>query len=129
MKRLDWLLEDPKFDDVILLSHTVDPEYDSAEVLAEYRRRFEASDQWIFLTGDKQDLYVQGVKGYLISAQEDVLAEGGFLHSEKFVLVDPQGRIRGYYDGTNVDEVSRLEKEVKLLIKEVNDEQRAAGES
>lgn len=125
MKRLDWLLEDPKFDNVVLLSHTVDPQYDNAEILASYREGFEASDHWIFLTGDKQSLYEQGVKGYLISAQEDVLAEGGFLHSEKFVLVDPKGRIRGYYDGTDVNEVSRLEKEVKLLIKEVNDERRA----
>jgi len=129
MKRLDWLLEDPKFDNVMLLSHTVDPQYDNAKILADYRRSFEASDQWVFLTGDKQSLYEQGVKGYLISAQDDALAPGGFLHSEKFVLIDPKGRIRGYYDGTDVDEVSRLEKEVKLLIKEVNDEQRAAGKS
>lgn len=127
MKRLDWLLEDPKFDDVVLLSHTVDPHFDNAEILAQYRKKYEASDQWIFLTGDKEALYEQGVKGYYLTAQEDALEPGGFLHSEKFVLVDPKRRIRGFYDGTNVDEVSMLEKEIKLLIKELNEEKQASA--
>jgi len=124
MKRLDWMLDDPKFDDVIFLSHTVDPAYDNPEILADYRKEYEASERWVFLTGDKQSLYEMGVKGYLISAQEDALAPGGFLHSEKFVLIDPKRRIRGYYDGTDGDDVRRLEEEIKLLMKEIKDERR-----
>lgn len=126
MRRLDIMLEDEKFKNVVFLSHTVDPAFDNPEVLAEYRKKNDASERWHFLTGDKQSLYEMGVKGYLISAQEDALAEGGFLHSEKFVLIDPKRRIRGYYDGTVSDDVRRLEEEVKLLIKEINDEQRAS---
>lgn len=126
MQRLDWMLDDPVFDDVTFISHTVDPEYDTPEVLAEYRKKYKASDRWVFVTGSKEEIYRQGVRGYYLSAQEDALAPGGFLHSEQFVLVDPMGRIRGNYDGTNGEEVDRLEEEIKLLLKELNDERRAA---
>jgi protein SCO1/2 len=123
MARLEWMLKDPAFENVMFISHTVDPEYDTPDILAEYRRHYKAGDRWVFLTGEKQAIYEQGVKGYYLSAQEDALAPGGFLHSEKFVLVDPHGRIRGTYDGTDGEEVDRLEEEIRLLMKELRDEQ------
>lgn len=128
MARLEWMLKDPAFDDVMFISHTVDPEYDTPDVLAEYRKKHRAGDRWVFVTGDKQELYEQGVKGYYLTAQEDALEPGGFLHSEKFVLVDPHGRIRGTYDGTNGEEVDRLEEEIRLLMKELNDERGEVAE-
>lgn len=119
MVRLNWKLKDHAFSDVMLVSHTVDPETDTPAVLKKYAASHEADEKrWIFLTGDKQQIYELGVNGYLISASEDVLAPGGFLHSEKFVLVDKKGRIRGFYDGTSTEEVDKLADDIKLLLKE-----------
>jgi protein SCO1 len=105
-----------EFPQVVLLSHTVDPETDTVEVLSEYAKKARAGENWHFLTGDRDAIYRQAVTGYLVSAQEDVMAPGGFLHSDLIVLVDKNGRIRGYYEGTNLKEVNRLIDEVKLLI-------------
>ncbi len=119
MLRLQWKLKDKAFDEVLLLSHTVDPEHDTAERLKRYAEKNEANfDKWNFVTGDKRAIYEIGVKGYLVSTQEDALAPGGFLHSEKLVLVDRQGRIRGFYDGTQSEEVDRCGDEIKVLLKQ-----------
>ena len=74
------------------------------------------TQNWNFLTGEKQDLYELGVNGYLVSSQEDALAPGGFLHSEKFILVDTQGRIRGMYDGTQKEQVDKMINDARLLV-------------
>ncbi|MES2628095.1 MAG: SCO family protein [Bacteroidota bacterium] len=117
--RLQWKLRDDVFDDVLLLSHTVDPETDTPERLKKYGEKNEANfTKWNFVTGDKRAIYELGVNGYLVSTQEDALAPGGFLHSEKFVLVDREGRIRGFYDGTRTEEVDRCADEIKLLLKQ-----------
>ena len=57
-----------------------------------------------------------GTKGYMINAMEDEAADGGFLHSEHFVLVDREGHIRGLYVGTDTEEVDRLEQDIRKLI-------------
>jgi protein SCO1 len=101
---------------IIFISHTVDPENDTIEALAAYAKRARADENWHFVTGDKQEIYSHAVNGFMIGAQEDVLAPGGFLHSELIVLVDKSGRIRGYYDGTELQELNRLIDEVKVLI-------------
>ncbi len=119
MFRLQWKLKDKAFDDIKLVSHTVDPENDTPERLKRYGDKTEANyDKWTFLTGDKRAIYELGVMGYLVSTREDALAPGGFLHTEKFVLVDRKGHIRGYYDGTSSEEVDRLGDEIKLLLKQ-----------
>jgi protein SCO1/2 len=59
-----------------------------------------------------------GAEGYLLAAREDVLAEGGFLHSEKFVLVDKERRIRGFYDGTTMEGMNAVAADIKMLLKE-----------
>ena len=119
MVRLQWKLDDPAYEDVMLVSHTVDPEHDTVAVLKEYARTHEADeDRWVFLTGDKEDIYRLGSEGYYLAASEDVLAPGGFLHSEKFVLVDKQNHIRGFYNGTDLEEVDRLFDEIRMLMKE-----------
>lgn len=117
MRQLYWKLDKKSYQDVYFLSHTVNPDYDTPEVLKDYASKLEIDfDRWVFVTGDKKDIYQQGVTGYFLAAQEDVMAPGGFLHSEMFVLVDKEGRIRGYYDGTNSDDVGRLAEDVALLI-------------
>lgn len=119
MLRLQWKMKEPAFNEVMLLTHTVDPTTDTPERLKKYGEKNEANfEKWNFVTGDKQAIYELGVLGYLVSTQEDALAPGGFLHSEKFVLVDRLGRIRGFYDGTQTDEVDRCSDEIKLLLKQ-----------
>jgi protein SCO1 len=104
------------FEDVVLLSHTVNPEHDTVEVLAEYAKETHANNKrWHFLTGEKEEIYRHALYGYLLNASEDVLAPGGFLHSELIVLVDKNRRIRGYYDGTNLNEVKNLIDAIKVL--------------
>lgn len=124
MAALQLELDEDHFRDVKMISHTVNPEFDTPEVLFKYGEQHDANfDLWTFLTGNKEEIYELGVLGYMLPAQEDALAPGGFLHSEQFVLVDAKGHIRGYYDGTKLAETRRMMKDVKMLIKNIRDEQ------
>jgi len=117
MRTLAWEIDEPYFEDVKFLSFTVDPEYDSPEVLKSYRNKMDIQDErWRFVTGDKDEIYDLGVNGFRVTTQEDVEELGNFLHSEKLILLDTQGHIRGYYDGTNLDEVRELEEDIKILV-------------
>lgn len=102
-----------------LASFTVNPENDSVPVLREYARQYMVKDsKWNLMTGKKEDIYKLGVNGYLVPAQEDALAPGGFLHSEYFILVDKEKRIRGFYDGTSKGAVDTLMDEIIVLMQE-----------
>jgi protein SCO1/2 len=104
-------------DEVILLSHTVDPVRDSPERLLEYATRIGADTaQWKFLTGAEEDLYDMARNGYYLTALPSDTAAGGFFHSDTFALIDKQGRIRGYYDGTATEEVDQLLNHLKQLL-------------
>jgi protein SCO1/2 len=103
-------------DDIRLLSHTVDPERDDAERLAEYADMYEAdSSKWFFVTGDKKALYHQARKGYFLNATEGDGGPEDFIHSERIVLVDKDKVIRGYYDGTDPESVNKLMVDIKIL--------------
>lgn len=115
--------------EVKILSHTVNPDYDTPSVLKEYAKSIGANtNSWNFVTGEKEKIYRQGVYGYFLSAQEAALEPGGFLHSEFFVLVDKNrhirsrydenGNVKGVYDGTNPEEVKMLINDIKILLKE-----------
>lgn len=107
-----------------LLSHTVWPEGDSVPRLYDYSLKYEAiPTKWWFLTGTKTDLYTMARKSYLIVPDEndpnyDHGNESDFIHTENFVLVDPDKKIRGMYDGTNPDEISELIKDIYDLKRE-----------
>jgi protein SCO1/2 len=104
-------------DDVLLLSHTVDPVRDSTQRLLSYAQQIGAdTSQWKFLTGDEEDLYDLARTGYYLTALASDTAAGGFFHSDTFVLVDEAGRIRGYYDGTATTEVDQLLSDMKQLL-------------
>jgi len=119
MSLLQYKLDKPGLKEIPFISYTVDPERDSPEVLLNYGKEHDADfNRWTFLTGEKKDIYELGVYGYLVSTQEDALAEGGFLHSEKFILVDWNHNIRGYYNGTDVNEISDLADDIRILLKE-----------
>jgi protein SCO1 len=107
---------------VLILSHTVDPEHDSVSVLKKYSLSFNADpNQWHFLTGNKKKLYELARYGYLINAEQDtagIAIENDFIHDNHFVLVDGKARIRGYYDGLDVASVKKLIADIKILERE-----------
>jgi protein SCO1/2 len=107
---------------VNIISHTVNPEHDSVAVLKKYAERFGIlSDKWHLVTGNKQELYDLCMKSYFLAVQDD----GGidaFDHSEKLVLVDNHRVIRGYYDGTDSVEVTRLMNDIVVLLKELSND-------
>jgi protein SCO1/2 len=105
--------------DFRLLSHTVNPEHDSVEVLAAYAKRVHAIDSlWSFVTGPKEALYGVAFEGYFANAMEDEVAPGGFLHSSNLFLIDREGRIRGVFDGTSTAEVNDLMDAITILYRE-----------
>ncbi|UZD24382.1 SCO family protein [Algoriphagus halophytocola] len=103
-----------------ILSHTIDPEYDTREVLEDYAEKLGVMDAktWNFLTGDAEKIYEIGQTSYLTTAQEDQAAAGGFLHSGAFILVDQEGHIRGVYDGTKTDQVDQLIADIPKILEE-----------
>lgn len=106
-------------EDFHLISYTVNPEHDTPEVLKEYAEKVRAKDSvWDFVTGPKKEIYDLALNGYLVNAMEDEMAAGGFLHSQWLVLVDKQGRIRGYFDGTSTVETNDLMDAIEILFKE-----------
>lgn len=103
-------------DNILIISHTVDPEHDTPGVLAQYAKKHNAiKGKWFFVTGNKKQLYDMARNSYFITAMEGDGGPDDFIHSEQFVLVDKDKRIRGFYDGTDYNEVSRLIDEVKVL--------------
>ncbi len=108
--------------DVMILSHTVDPNKDTVAALKAYSLRFDAdADQWMFLTGDKKQLYEMARYSYLISAEDDtagVKVEDDFIHDKHYSLVDRYGRVRGFYDGLDPGEINKLIGDINELIKE-----------
>lgn len=107
--------------DVLILSHTIDPEYDTVELLHNYAQKLGvSSDKWHFVTGNKDDIYKIGQTSYMVSAIEDPEEPGGFIHSGAFILVDKQRRIRGMYDGTKEEQVNKLISDIFKLENENN---------
>lgn len=107
--------------DVHLISYSIDPEHDTPAVLRQYAREYDARrDRWTFVTGPQNDMYRLALKGYFLPVQQDEDENGNpdetFTHSEKLVLVDKEGIIRGYYDGTDKKEVDRLILEIRVLL-------------
>jgi protein SCO1 len=102
--------------EVLILSHTIDPEYDTVGLLRDYAKRLGVtSKKWYFLTGNKDDIYNMASKSYFTTAHEDKNEDQGFIHSGAFLLVDKKQRIRGQYDGTKEAEVDRLLKDIEKL--------------
>ncbi|MBT4775941.1 MAG: SCO family protein [Crocinitomicaceae bacterium] len=103
--------------EITILTHTCDPKRDSAQQLKRYvEKRGIDTDNWHFLTGDKEALYTHGFYSYMMTTDEDILAPGGFMHSPYFAIVDRDHRVRGMYDGTNTEQVDQLIVDAKSLI-------------
>lgn len=108
--------------DLRLISISVDPERDTREVLSRYAERYHADLQrWLFLTGEKQVIYRLAQEGFHLSAVpaqgHEGKNDGAFIHSSRFVLVDGQTQIRGYYDSNDADALRRLRQDAKMLLR------------
>jgi protein SCO1 len=103
-------------ENVRFVSFSVDPDHDTPEVLTRYGEAYDADfDRWAFLTGDREAIYKLGIEGFKLAIGEDPSNEHFILHSTKFTLVDRKGRIRGYYDGNDAKEMTRLVADIQKL--------------
>ena len=99
---------------LLLVSISVDPEFDTEEVLAKYAAQYRAvKGRWLFLTGDKAAIHQLAKSGFLVGGVDDVT-----LHTTRFVLVDRQGRVRGYYSSSDEDELRNLLNDARSLLRE-----------
>ncbi len=106
-------------DEVRILSHSIDPTFDTPRILKQYAERLQVkAPRWNMLTGDKAAIYKLGEKSYMVTAQEDKNEAGGFVHSGAFILVDKNRHVRGIYDGTLETEVNHLIEDIEILLKE-----------
>ena len=99
-----------------LVSISVDPEFDTCEVLSEYAERFQAKEgRWFFLTGEKSRIHALAQSGFLVGDIQDVT-----VHSTRFILVDRKGRVRGYYDSQEEEDIKKLIHDTRFLLREVD---------
>lgn len=106
-------------DDVLLLSHTVTPKIDTVAQLKRYALEKGVNDaKWNLVTGDKKQIYELARKSYL--AVKDFGDGGDFdmIHTENFMLIDKKRQIRGFYDGTNAEDIYKLLEDIEILKKE-----------
>ncbi len=110
----------PLRDDLRLVSFSVDPDWDTPKVLTEYAHTFGADrSRWLFLTGDKKQVYHLASDGFHLAAVDaDPAKEMPILHSTKLVLVDRGGAIRGYYDSSDPVEMQKLIRDVRQVLAE-----------
>ena len=118
-KIYDEFKNEPGF---IIISHTCDPEVDSAAKLRRYADSMQIdTHKWIFLTGTKDSLYRQARNSYLLDDPNNNLTNinDQFLHTQFFALVDKKGKVRGQvYDGLKEDEIKKLSNDIRSLLKE-----------
>jgi protein SCO1 len=106
-------------EDVLILSHTIDPEYDTVGLLRDFANRLGVkSERWHFVTGAQDSIYDIAQTSYFATAMIDKTEPDGFIHSGAFLLIDKERRIRGKYDGTIEEDVNRLLADIRRLRKE-----------
>ncbi|MDI9356099.1 MAG: SCO family protein [Chitinophagaceae bacterium] len=102
---------------VLFLSHSIDPVHDNISILKEYANSIGVDgEKWHFVRGEKEDIYDIAEK-YLTVVEEDTNGAGELVHSGLFLLIDRERHIRGFYDGTNSAEVTRLIEDIEVLLK------------
>jgi len=106
-------------DEVMLLSHSVTPVIDSVPQLKKYAKEKGVIDRkWNLVTGDKKQIYELARKSYLAVKTDGNGDEYDMIHTENFMLIDKKRQIRGFYDGTNPEDIERLLKDIEILKKE-----------
>ncbi len=103
---------------IMFASFSVTPEIDSVEVLKKYAIEKGVDDsRWNLMTGKKEEIYSLARKSYLVAKENPNAGSHDMIHTENFVLVDKEKRIRGYYDGTLIEEMNRLLEDIEILQK------------
>jgi len=104
--------------ELLINSFSVDPERDSVAQLKAYASRMDIQKNWQLITGDKKEIYKLARKSFLVVATDGDGGPDDFIHSEMLVLVDKQKRIRGFYSGTDEEEIKNLLRDIKRLEQE-----------
>lgn len=103
-------------DDIMFLSHSVTPIKDSVPVLAAYAEEHNVDySRWKLVTGDKKHIYELARRSYFAVTTEGDGGVDDFIHTENFILVDKERKIRGFYDGTSAKEMERLKSDIVIL--------------
>ena len=104
---------------VRFLSFSVDPERDSPDVLKKYADKYAVNhDTWWFLTGDKKKIYDFAFNELKLGLQDGKGIDSNFIHTQKFVLIDKNRNVRGYYNGLDSSSMSKLAEDLTLLMLE-----------
>lgn len=107
--------------ELLFLSHSIDTKNDSVPQLKKYANKIGiSSDRWHMVTANKMVIY-DLAEQYMVAADEDPNSPGGYMHSGAFILMDRQHRIRGYYDGTLVEDTEQIIADIELLLQEKNE--------
>jgi len=115
-KNMVEIQERIKNKDVLLLSHSVTPQIDSVEQLKKYALEKGVDDtKWNLVTGDKKSIYELARKSYLAVKTDGDGGPFDMIHTENFILVDKERRIRGFYDGTDKEEIEKLMADLEIL--------------
>jgi protein SCO1/2 len=102
-------------DPIRLVSFSVDPAHDTPEVLRGYAARAGAGEDWLFVTGPREQIAALLREGFRVAYADDGPAAAPITHSDRLVLVDRQLRIRGYYRGGDADDLARLARHAAAL--------------
>jgi protein SCO1/2 len=107
-------------DELLLLSHSVTPDEDDVSALKKFADENKViGSKWHLLTGDKSEIYRLAKKEYFAGDSVGYYQAGNeFLHTENFILIDKQRRIRGVYNGTLAVEIERIKEDIAILTKE-----------
>ena len=106
-------------DDIMFLSHSVTPIIDSVSVLKDYAiKKGVIDEKWNITTGSKTHIYDLARKNYFAVLDEGNGNENDFIHTEQFVLIDKERRIRGFYDGTEKEDMKKIKKDLIILKRE-----------
>lgn len=104
------------YPEVMLLSHSVTPDIDSVPQLKKYALEKGVIDsKWNLVTGSKKEIYELARKSYLAVLTDGDGGPYDMIHTENFILVDKERRIRGFYDGTSKDEIDKLLSDLEVL--------------
>ena len=107
-------------DEIMLLSHTVTPEIDTVAQLKRYAEKKGVNDKkWNLVTGDKKEIYKLARKSYLAVKDNGDGGPFDMIHTENFMLIDKKRQIRGFYDGTNAEDINRLLDDI-IVLKDEN---------
>ena len=117
MKRVQAMTTDLE-DHVQFISFSINPTHDTPSVLREYMKSHGiTAKNWQFLTGDEAETHELGVNSFMVHVNSDEESPGGYAHSDAITLVDKEGIVRGVYIGTDTEEVNKLEKDLRKLLK------------